>query len=107
MTALTQQLVSAVIEAGSVLFQRYSGGDLQSGATRNSTMKFLQSFMAQRPTHPSTSGRRQAGISGKTEQEVMQTKTSKVRPSTCSVKATISHSDGRNDSGDFSARREI
>ena len=33
MTALAQQLVSVAIEADSVFYQLYSGGDMQSGLT--------------------------------------------------------------------------
>ena len=47
MTALTQQLVPAVIEANSVSVQLYPRGDmLVSGATRNFGLEFTQSIMA-------------------------------------------------------------
>ena len=83
MTALTQQLVSAVIDANNNIFQLSACGDMQSfAAARNSGMEFSQPVIAlttATENEQSTSGRWHASISGTTEQEVMQTKTSKAR----------------------------
>ena len=53
MTALTQQLASAVVEADSVLFLLYSRGDMQSSdAASGSRLRHWRQPLIMRPKRP-------------------------------------------------------